>query len=78
MRGYLLGAGFGDGEYTWVVMNTPVLLSPHYNFPHRIRALYPGKSHTIAILMDGSMYGWGENHFGQVGNGQVLINSWLH
>ncbi len=36
-----------------------------------VRAIAAGNCHALAILSDGSVRGWGENNYGQLGNGMV-------
>jgi alpha-tubulin suppressor-like RCC1 family protein len=53
---FFLPAIFGMADVTWAA--TP-----------RVNA---GGNHTVALKSDGSLWGWGENTFGQVGDGSVI------
>jgi hypothetical protein len=50
---------------------TPVNLSAVHNFPHGVRQITGGQSHTIAILTDGTLWGWGSIQYGEAGIGAV-------
>ncbi len=56
----------GDGTLDSRVSPTPVS-----GLPGRATALVAGAAHTCALLIGGSAYCWGQNLYGQLGNGSM-------
>ena len=56
----------GDGTVDSRVTPTPVS-----GLPGRATALVAGAAHTCALLIGGSAYCWGQNLYGQLGNGSM-------
>jgi len=69
-RGGVLGWGLqgsgdlGNGKHSGFV-TTPV--SAHLPAGVRVRRVFAGCSHTLALTASGSVLGWGDNRIGQVG-----------
>jgi len=40
-----------------------------------VKSIAPGYAHVLALLNDGSVLAWGGNWFGQLGNGNGVVNS---
>lgn len=59
------GAVIAWGEITGSTSGTPVVI-PGLT---QIVALAPGWTHCLALKADGTVYAWGANNYGQVGNG---------
>jgi alpha-tubulin suppressor-like RCC1 family protein len=59
----------GDGDTTST--NTPTLISMLFRGtgPGVITGLYAGCQHTIALFSKGAVLAWGDNTYGQLGNG---------
>jgi alpha-tubulin suppressor-like RCC1 family protein len=62
-----LGSGSYSGAYT----------SPYkiYNFEEPLESLSTGQDHTCGIDYEGTLYCWGRNNYGQIGNGYSHGNS---
>ena len=66
----------GDGRYnfgTTVLTSdvpTPVLTAPRSPLSN-IVAISAGQDHALALAADGTVYTWGRNQYGQLGNGQT-------
>jgi hypothetical protein len=61
-----LGVGTGGADINTLV---PVLLPPGIS---RWKAIAAGYTHSLAIGEDCSLYAWGDNSYGQLGNGLTL------
>ena len=57
----------GDGTYDdqWL----PVSVTP--DFPDKVVAVAGGVGHTLALLADGTVWAWGRDNYGQLGNGDA-------
>lgn len=42
-----------------------------WGLPGKVRSLAVGAAHSLALAMDGSVYAWGDNRYGQLGNSAV-------
>ena len=58
-----LGNGLGPGKYLSAVRVTGVTGLP------AVRAVVAGERHSLALATDGTVWAWGANNFGQLGNG---------
>ena len=69
-QGYMgVGATASEG---WVNTPAPILLDAQLNLPSPISQISCNKTSTYVILTDGSMWAWGGNECGQIGNGQEI------
>jgi alpha-tubulin suppressor-like RCC1 family protein len=57
----------GGGNY----ISTATTMSPGVFSAKLITSLYTGSDHTIVQALDGTLYGWGSNGFGQLGCGNT-------
>lgn len=57
------------GDNTVLARSSPVLVSSNY-----WQSFALGTSHAVAIRNDGALFGWGNNDFGQVGDGFIYTN----
>lgn len=60
------------GDKTTIYKTTPVKVS---ELPHSVISVAAGWRHSLALLSDGTMWAWGRNRFGQLGNGMNFGNS---
>jgi len=67
-RGMLLGLGY-DHSNPAIDYPTPVLVMED------VIAVSAGSSHTMAIRTDGSLWGWGNNSYGKIGDGTTEFRS---
>jgi alpha-tubulin suppressor-like RCC1 family protein len=49
-----------------VISPEPIALSP------KIKHIAAGSTHVLVLTTDGNVFGWGSNHFGQVGLSQAV------
>jgi len=69
-QGYMgVGATAGSG---WTNTPAPILLDAQLNLPHQISKISTNNTSTYVILTDGTLWAWGGNECGQIGNGQEL------
>ena len=69
-EGYL---GVGSvASSLWTNMPGPILLDGQLNLPAPISKLSMNKTSTYVILTDGTLWAWGGNECGQIGNGQEI------
>ena len=67
--GYNNYGQIGNGESSWVDFQTvPIKIMDD------VVQMAAGSNHTLAIKTDGSLWGWGYNNYGQIGNGE---SSWV-
>jgi len=57
----------GDGTYD--NRNLPVSVTP--DFPDEVVAVAGGVAHSLALLADGTVWAWGQDLYGQLGNGDA-------
>jgi len=63
----------GTGGYAAnIYLNTPTDLTTRLNLPHPVRSITANMVCSHAILTDGTLWGWGDNAQGGVGNGHEL------
>ena len=55
------------GDNTVLARSSPVLVSSNF-----WKSFALGTSHAVAVRNDGALFGWGNNDYGQVGNGFVF------
>ena len=69
-QGYMgVGATASEG---WTNTPAPILLDGQLNLPAQISQISCNKTSTYVILTDGTMWAWGGNECGQIGNGQEV------
>jgi alpha-tubulin suppressor-like RCC1 family protein len=69
--GYNSSGQLGDGTTTNHASRGQVLL-PAGVVPVAVAA---GDAHSLALAADGSLYAWGDNHYGQLGDGSTVNRS---
>ncbi len=69
-QGSRIGGQLGDDEIT--SSNTPLQVS---DLPGGIEAIAAGAEHGLALNDDGTVWAWGYNFFGQLGNGTATDSS---
>jgi RHS repeat-associated protein len=76
--GYNADGELGNGTTT-NSFTTPVqVLNPAGTAPlANVTAIGAGNYHSLAALADGSVYGWGANNYGQLGNGTITYATTL-
>ena len=81
VNGVLYGWGYytsymGIGKGGWMLQEPPPAaprdLSGELNLPHPVASIVTNSVSTHVILTDGTLWGWGDNSSGCVGNGQEL------
>lgn len=60
----------GDGSFTASLSPVAVVGPDGTGRFGQVRAVYAGFHHTLALREDGSVWAWGNNAFGQLGNGK--------
>ncbi len=69
-QGYMgVGANAGSGYTT---TPKPILLDAQLNLPNPISKISTNNTSTYVILNDGTLWAWGGNECGQIGNGKHL------
>jgi alpha-tubulin suppressor-like RCC1 family protein len=63
--GYNGSGQLGDGTTTWEPRNTPVQVSGLSD----VKAVAAGWDHNLALKNDGTLWAWGFNYYGQLGDG---------
>jgi alpha-tubulin suppressor-like RCC1 family protein len=66
-----LGNGMADIIYPYASTNTPQRVGTNSDW----QAIAAGGSHTVGLRADGTLWGWGWNRFGQLGNGAFETNA---
>ncbi|MFA6287906.1 MAG: RHS repeat-associated core domain-containing protein [Opitutaceae bacterium] len=64
-------AQLGDG--TTLERHAGVQVQTATGFLSGVRALSAGTTHSLAVKADGTAWAWGENRFGQLGDGTTLL-----
>ena len=71
--GYMgVGPSSGSGVVGMNPPDKPMLLDPSLNLPSPISTLSTNGTSTYVILSDGTLWAWGGNECGQIGNGQEI------
>jgi len=66
--------GYGQlGDGTDDKRNLPVSVTP--DFPDEVVAVAGGNRHSLALLADGTVWAWGGDNYGQLGNGDAADDS---
>jgi alpha-tubulin suppressor-like RCC1 family protein len=68
--GYNFYGQLGDGSFT--SRSTPVAVS---GLPSGVTAIAAGRLHTCALMSSGGVWCWGDNEFGQLGDGSFTFRS---
>ena len=64
-----LGAGLDSGTLNRTNLPSEVHGPGNIDYLHSINAIMGGEAHNVALKSDGTVWAWGYNAFGQVGNG---------
>jgi alpha-tubulin suppressor-like RCC1 family protein len=64
-----LGVGLAQLSLTRVLVPTEVHGAGNAGFLNSVTAIMGGEVHNVALKSDGTVWGWGNNFFGQVGDG---------
>jgi len=75
-RGQFMGM-MGNPATTDITIHTPTNLQSLLNLPYPVNVVAANDGTTHVILTDGSMWGWGDDAQGNVGDGQELDYSHL-
>jgi alpha-tubulin suppressor-like RCC1 family protein len=71
-------ADWGNNKYgelgngTKINSDVPVFVSP---LTEEVTAVASGAKHNLALLSNGTVIAWGENHYGELGNGTKTIST---
>jgi len=60
------------GNGTKTSSDVPVLVSP---LTEEVTAVASGARHNLALLSNGTVIAWGENHYGELGNGSTALST---
>ncbi|WCF11447.1 protease epr (plasmid) [Paenibacillus thiaminolyticus] len=63
--GYAFGGQLGNGNSTSYNQTTPILVTGIAD----VVGINAGASHALALKADGTLWGWGSNTYGEMGNG---------
>jgi RHS repeat-associated protein len=58
-----------DGELALGYINSPIKFPTQVPYLNNVMSISGGASHSLALLTDGTMKAWGNNYWGQLGNG---------
>jgi alpha-tubulin suppressor-like RCC1 family protein len=72
--GYNANGQLGDGTTT--NRNTPVQVTRSTGYLTDVVAIAGGTSHAVAAMGDGTVWAWGFNNVGQLGNGSTTASSY--
>ncbi|MCP5524754.1 MAG: tandem-95 repeat protein [Verrucomicrobiales bacterium] len=61
----------GDGNAAQPLVSTPVQVSETWA-GHKATGIAAGVNHTVALLDDGTVWAWGYNYYGELGNGTTV------
>jgi len=60
----------GDGTFNDLPEGTPVL-----GFAGKTPSSFSMNNHTLAVMTDGTLFGWGNDAFGQLGDSPAIVNA---
>lgn len=63
------------GNSTFVNSNMPILINYGALAGKKIVAIAAGSFHSLALANDGTIYAWGSNNYGQLGNGNNTLSN---
>jgi alpha-tubulin suppressor-like RCC1 family protein len=67
-----LGIGSSGFKSEQGAQTTPILLDGQLGLPHPVASIYTNSAASYAILTDSTIWAWGDNAVGAIGNGQEL------
>jgi alpha-tubulin suppressor-like RCC1 family protein len=59
----------GNGAFGGPTNNSRATPAPVPGLPENVTAVSAGDDHSLAVTLDGALYAWGNNNWGQLGNG---------